>query len=76
MASPPPTAAPGYPTGMRSSIVPNAGPRVKRGQTPSPKKKADGAGRATAGGGGAGALPGAVRLPSPLTREEGNFTTR
>ena len=31
MASPPPTAAPGYPTGMRSSIVSNAGPHVKRG---------------------------------------------
>ena len=34
-----------------------------------------GAGRATAGGGGDGALPGAVRLPSPVTRE-GYFTTR
>ena len=50
--------------------------RVKRGLSPIPKEEGPvGAGRATAGGGGDGALPGAVRLPSPVTRE-GYFTTR
>ena len=50
--------------------------RVKRGLSPIPKEEGPvGAGRATAGGGGDGALPGAVRLPSPVTRE-GHFTTR
>ena len=78
MASPPPKTAPGCPTGMRSSIVPNAGPRVKDSEDRrrrAPKKKADGAGCATADGGGDGALSGTVRSPSPLTRK-GDFTTR
>ena len=51
-------------------------PREKKGSGGWAKEEGPvGAGRATAGGGGDGALPGAVRLPSPVTRE-GYFTTR